>query len=261
MCLIVFAWQEGPDRLVVAANRDEFHARPAEPAGFWPDAPHVLAGRDVRGGGTWMGITHSGRFAAVTNFRDTAPPPAGAPSRGHLVSGFLTGAEPAAEYARRAEDEGGRYAGFNLLVGDSSGLFYASNRGGGRRVLEPGVYGLSNHLLDTPWPKVRRTKEALRAALDRSAAAREAALFAALADERFAPDGDLPATGVGIERERALSAAFIRAGTYGTRASTVLTVGGDGRVRFVERTVVPDAGFGAEAAFEFEVAAPAALHR
>jgi uncharacterized protein with NRDE domain len=257
MCLIALAYEQGPHRLVVAANRDEFHARPAAPAAFWPDAPHVLGGRDLRGGGTWLGVTRGGRFAAITNFRELAETPAGAPSRGHLVADFLTGGADAEVYVRRMVREGHRYAGFNLLVADDAGLFYVSNRAAGWRRLDPGVYGLSNHLLDTPWPKVRRATAALRASLAHPAHVLEAALFDALADEAFAPDGELPETGVGTELERALSAPFIRAGEYGTRASTVLAVSREGGVRLVERTVVPGSDARPEAVHAFDLAAPA----
>jgi uncharacterized protein with NRDE domain len=253
MCLIALAYEQGPHRLVVAANRDEFHARPTAPAAFWRDAPHVLAGRDLRGGGTWLGVTRGGRFAAITNYRDTADPPPGAPSRGHLVADFLTGAADAGEYVRRTDREGHRYAGFNLLAADDSGLFYVSNRAAGWRRLEPGVYGLSNHLLDTPWPKVRRATAALRASLAQPADGLEPALFSALADEAFAPDGELPETGVGMELERALSAPFIRAGEYGTRASTVLAVSRGGGVRLVERTVTPGSETLSEAVHAFRM--------
>ncbi|HLM67041.1 MAG TPA: NRDE family protein, partial [Longimicrobium sp.] len=169
MCLIAFAHAAHPAfRLVVAANRDEAYARPTVPAGWWADAPDVLAGRDLREGGTWMGVTRGGRFAAVTNFRDPGfAQIAGAPSRGALVADFLRGpADADAEaYAHALSARAAEYNGFNLLVGDAVGLFYLSNRAPGVRRLEPGVYALSNHLLDTPWPKVVRARRAMADAL------------------------------------------------------------------------------------------------
>lgn len=265
MCLILFAHEmHSAYRLVVAANRDELYARPTAPAAFWEDAPGLLAGRDLREGGTWMGITREGRFAAVTNYRETAPPRPGAPSRGHLVGGFLRGGQEPQAFVDEVGARAGEYAGFNLLVGAGARLFYLSNRGGGARELGPGIYGVSNALLDTPWPKVERGKAALREAL----AAREIdpeALFRILADGEPAPDALLPDTGVGAERERMLSSPFISSPEYGTRASTVLLVRRDGHATFVERTVVPGGGSGAgappEARFELslppEVSTPA----
>ena len=254
MCLILLAHDAHPRyRLVVAANRDEFYARPAAPAAWWPDAPGVLAGRDLRGGGTWLGITRAGRFAAVTNFRETAPVAPDAPSRGHLVGGFLRGADAPEAYLRALAARAGEYAGFNLLVGDGEDLRWLSNRGGAARALEAGVYGLSNALLDTPWPKVARGKAGLAAALAGGGEVDPGALFRVLWDAEPAPDAHLPDTGVGLERERMLSPPFIRGAEYGTRASTVLLVGRDGRVGFVERTVATGRDGWTESAHEFEI--------
>lgn len=242
MCLIALALDAHPSyRLVIAANRDEFYARPTAPADWWVDAPDVLAGRDLREGGTWMGVTRTGRVAAVTNYRDPGLAQlADAPSRGALVADFLRGGADAEAYANDLAGRAARYNGFNLLVGDDGGLFYLSNRAQGVRRLEPGIYGLSNALLDTPWPKVVRAKGAMADAL---AAAEgdgwDARLWEALADRVIAADDALPDTGVGAERERLLSAPFIRTDVYGTRASTVLTIGTDGEVRFVERSIAP----------------------
>jgi uncharacterized protein with NRDE domain len=244
MCLISVAFDAHPAfRLVVAANRDEFYARPAAPAAWWADAPQVLGGRDLREGGTWMGVTRAGRFAAVTNFRDPGfAQKADAPSRGALVADFLRGSGDAEAYARELAARAAAYNGFNLLVGDEGGLFYLSNRAEGVRRLEPGVYGLSNHLLDTPWPKVVRARRAMGDALAAAGGAAdgwESGLWEMLADRVIAADDDLPDTGVGSERERLLSPPFIRSDVYGTRASTVMTMAHDGEVNFVERSVVP----------------------
>ncbi len=241
MCLIAVAHRVHPAYpLVVAANRDELYARPTAPADWWSDAPELLAGRDLRSGGTWMGITRGGRFAAVTNVREGLAPAAGELSRGALVAGFLRSAAAPEAFLRQVEPHGERYAGFNLLVGDGCTLAYGSNRAPGVRVLEPGVYALSNHRLDTPWPKVVRARRAME---DAVAAAEgdgwDAGLWEMLADRVAAADDGLPDTGVGRERERLLSSPFIATEAYGTRASTVLTVAAEGEVRFVERSVHP----------------------
>lgn len=238
MCLILMAYRVRPGyELVVAANRDEFHDRPTAPLTFWDDSPQVLAGRDLREGGSWMGITRAGRFAALTNYRDPHHALPGAPSRGHLVSDYLQGAEPARAYLDRLIPRAGAYNGFNLLLGDETGLYYYSNRAGGVRRLGPGLYGLSNHLLDTPWPKLERGRRALSRVLDRESDPTPEELLCLLADRTPAPDAELPATGVPLEWERWLSPIFIDAAPgYGTRSSTALVVDSRGRVQMVERT-------------------------
>jgi len=251
MCLILLAWHAHPDYpLVVAANRDEFLARRTAAADFWQDAPEVLAGRDLEAGGTWLGMTRGGRFAALTNYRDPARIKPGAPSRGELVSRFLRGRQTPGEYFAELELIAARYNGFNLLFGDTESMWCFSNCGEGARRLEPGVYGLSNHLLDTPWPKVARGKSALAIALQ--ALPDEAPLFALLQDDRVAPDQDLPRTGVSLEWERLLSAAFIRSPAYGTRSATVLLRDRHGAVRFVEQTFPKNAEAGDRRTFDFE---------
>lgn len=252
MCLILFAWQAHPDYpLVVAANRDEFFARPTAAADFRADAPDVLAGRDLQAGGTWLGVARDGRFAALTNYRDPSHNKTDAPSRGELVSRFLSGGQTPRRYLADLENGAESYNGFNLLCGDLAELGWFSNRGAGGRMLAPGVYGLSNHLLDTPWPKVARGKAALSAALP--ALPDEAPLFALLRDERAAPDDALPRTGLSPEWERRLSAAFIRAPGYGTRSATVLLIDKTGKARFTEQTFLPDAVPGERREFEFAV--------
>jgi len=240
MCLIVLAWRtQAPYRLIVAANRDEYFLRPAAPAGFWDDHPSVLAGRDLEAGGTWLGITLEGRFAALTNYRNPADKKTGAPSRGALVSEFLTGKAAPREYVRELEKRGSEYNGFGLLVGDVGSMYFLSNRGGHAARVEPGVRGLSNHLLDTPWPKVEKGKARLAAQLDRPFDAEAA--FALLDDTERAPEGDLPSTGVSLELEERLSAIRIPAvGGYGTRCSTVLCLGADGKIDFHERSYHED---------------------
>lgn len=239
MCLILLAWRADPRYpLVVAANRDEFFARPTAAAGFWADAPQVLAGRDLQGGGTWLGVTRTGRFAALTNYRDPAQVKASAPSRGELVSSFLRGDEAPDHFRRRLEAVAAAYNGFNLLFGTADRLHYFSNCGDGGGELGSGIYGLSNHLLDTPWPKVANGKSALARAL--AALPDDAPLLALLRDDRIAPDEALPRTGVSLEWERLLSAAFVRSSGYGTRSSTVLVVDDAGNLSFDEASF--DAG-------------------
>ncbi len=235
MCLILFAWRNHPRYdLIVAANRDEFHERPTAAAEPWEEAPHVLAGRDLRSGGTWLGISTSGRFAAVTNYRDPASLKTDAPSRGGLASEFLLGAEPPGAYLDRIAPSADRYNGFSLLVGDRDSLHYYSNRGGTLE-LKTGIYGLSNRLLDTDWEKVTGGKKDFAGALAGKEPDVED-IFRVLADRRPAPDDRLPDTGVGTEWERLLSSRFIASPQYGTRSSTVVLVDGNGRIRFIERS-------------------------
>jgi len=236
MCLILLACDVHPDyRLILAANRDEFFARPTAPADFWSDAPQVLAGRDLKSGGTWLGITKTGRIAALTNYRDPRTTRKGAPSRGRLASGFLCGSQSAADFLEYLRREGEGYNGFNLIFGDSERLSYFSNRGELPPSLAPGIHGLSNHLLDTPWPKVTRAREALARLVAAGNTIQPQELFAILADRTFAPDHLLPNTGVGIERERLLSPIFITSPKYGTRSSIIILIDRESRVTFSER--------------------------
>jgi len=237
MCLLVVAWKTHPRyRLVVAANRDEFHDRPAAPLGWWSDDPRVLAGRDLKAGGAWLGAARSGRFGVVTNFRDLEPAPApDAPSRGTLVPAFLTGAARPGEFVEEMRGAAQLYAGFNLLLGGPDSLHYVSNRGAATtRLLDPGIYGLANHSLDSPWPKLVRARQKFTAEI-RQDEPGAAALFDILADREPAPDSELPDTGLPPDWERALSAPFVLHGRYGTRCSTVLFVRHDGRTVVQER--------------------------
>lgn len=236
MCLILVAWQAHPRYpLVVAANRDEFHRRPTAAAARWPEDPRILGGRDLEAGGTWLGFREDGRFAAVTNVREPGAPK-GERSRGHLTRDFLLGDQTPEAYSAALEDA--RYAGFNLLAGDGTALWYHSNRDAAPRALRPGVYGLSNHLLDTPWPKLATAKDRFVLALAALPALDDG--FALLADRELVPDPDLPETGVSLEWERLLSAIFVRSETYGTRASTVLARRVDGRLVLAERSFGAD---------------------
>jgi uncharacterized protein with NRDE domain len=236
MCLIFLAWRRhAAFPLVVAANRDEFYGRPTAPAAFWDDAPGLLAGRDLTGGGTWLGVTRAGRFAALTNHRSGGATPADAPTRGRLVSDFLLSEIAPGAYVESLAPRAGAYNGFNLLIGDGEGLHWISNRGGNPRELAPGTYGVSNALLDTPWPKLIRGKKRFETLLERRDPD-PGEIFDLLSDRRMADGDSLPDTGIGFERERALSPIFITAGDYGTRSSTVLLVRSDGYTEFHERT-------------------------
>ncbi len=239
MCLIVFAWRPGHARpLIVAANRDEFYARPTQALAHWDEAPGVHAGRDLEAGGTWLGVGPQGRFAALTNIRDPGQP-LGARSRGELVAGYLRGELSVEAYLEKVAGEAHHYSGFNLLVGDGQRLGYLNGGDAAPRLLEAGVYGLSNAALDTPWPKLVKAREGLRERLDDPD---PLALFDLLGDHRQAADAELPSTGVGLATERLLSSVFIASQNYGTRASTVLIVEADGRRRLMERSFGPFGG-------------------
>ena len=245
MCLIALGWRALPAyRLVVAANRDEYFGRPSAAADFWDDHRTVLAGRDLEAGGTWLGITLEGRFAALTNYRNPAERRTGVPSRGALVSDFLIGKATPAEYVKEIGQKATDFNGFSLLAGDPEALWFISNRGGRALRVEPGVHGLSNHLLDTPWPKVERAKARFAEQLKRPFDA--AAAFALLGDTERATSSELPSTGVSLELEERLSAIrILAAGGYGTRCSTVLCFTTDGRLEFHERSYREDGGEGA----------------
>jgi uncharacterized protein with NRDE domain len=237
MCLIAVAWQAHPDMpLVMAANRDEFHARRTASAAPWPHAPEVFGGRDLAAGGGWLAVNAPARrLAAVTNVRRMVPPDPNAPSRGQLVADFLTGDTGIADYLERLAPEAARYAGFNLLLWEDATLRFASNHPAfAQQPLSPGVHVVSNASLDTPWPKSCRLRDALQDWLDAGADDPEP-LLAALADRRPAPDADLPDTGVGHELEKLLSAPFIVSPSYGTRASTVVIIRASGAIDFIER--------------------------
>lgn len=241
MCLAVLALRHVPGLpVLMAANRDEFHARPTAAAARWPgDGPAVYAGRDLQAGGTWMGVNENGRYAVVTNFRDPASLIADAPSRGALVEAYLRGADRPGGYLARVAREGQRYNGFNLIVGDTDSAWYYGNRGAAPHELRPGIYALSNHLLDTPWPKLARTKAAFAQVIAQAAQPDLPALYAALADRAPAADVELPDTGVGLERERMLSSPFIVSPNYGTRSSTIMALHADGRGELHERRFDP----------------------
>lgn len=235
MCLIIVGWRVHPAYpLVVAANRDEFYARPTALAAHWPKTPQLIGGRDLEAGGTWLGVSESGRFAAVTNVREPGMP-AGQRSRGELPREFLLGKQSAADYAHQIPGE--TYAGFNLLISDGEALYYRTNRHGGTEALAPGIYGLSNHRLDSPWPKLLSARQQFAAAL--STLPQESAFFELLADNATVDDENLPETGVSLDWERLLSAIFVKSENYGTRASTLLLQRADGHCRLHERSFGP----------------------
>jgi uncharacterized protein with NRDE domain len=242
MCLLFIAINRHHDYpLVIAGNRDEFYRRATAKLSFWKDRPDILAGRDLEAGGTWLGMTRSGRMAAITNYRDPSRVKEHGPSRGLLVLDFLAGSSTPPDFCRENEDRMARCNGFNLIIGDLSALYYYSNRGQGpvSRIPE-GLHGLSNHLLDTPWPKVEKGKQALAGLLSAPGPLDAGAVFAVLQDRGRAPDQVLPETGVGLDWERKLSSMFIATDIYGTRSSSVILVDRNRWVTFWERTFTPD---------------------
>jgi Uncharacterized conserved protein len=257
MCLIAFAWQSHPRwRLLLAGNRDEFHARPSAALARWDDAP-ITGGRDLEAGGTWLGVTDSGRCCVVTNVRDPRDPQLGV-SRGLLATDYLNGGAGASVHAQALLRSAASYRPFNLLTFDARDAFYLGNRPEPRaQAVTPGVHGLSNADFNTPWPKTRALMQHLRHWIDAGDDMNFAPLFAALADEQVAPDAQLPDTGIGLERERRLSAAFIRGEEYGTRASTVVAIGHDGRGVIVERRFGPNGRFDGETMLHFADSSPA----
>jgi uncharacterized protein with NRDE domain len=233
MCLIVLAWQAHPAwPLIVAANRDEFHRRPAEALHWWPDEPRIVAGRDLEAGGTWLGASREGRIATVTNYRESLERQKGDRSRGALVTDFVTGDAPPLEFAQAIG--GSRYAGFSLLAATPESVAYVSNRGDPPRLLGAGVYGLSNASLDTPWPKVVRSRQRLQSLIDEDSITSDR-LFALLADREPADEAGSPARDLQVAEARAVSAPFIVMPEFGTRCSTVLRLGTNGEMRIDER--------------------------
>ena len=240
MCLLIFAFKVHPKyKLILAANRDEYYDRPTAPADYWNEAPHLLAGKDLRAGGTWFGITKHGKMAAITNYRDPASLKSNAPSRGKIVSNYLLGPDSPDAYLEKLAKEGDVYNGFNLILGEGEHLVWYSNRNGEPLNLSAGIYGLSNHLLDTPWPKVSLSKDALAEHISKKKEPSPKTLFRLLKDRTVPDDSRLPSTGVGLEWERILSSIFIESPDYGTRSSTLLFVDRHDQVRFFERTYNP----------------------
>ncbi|MDY6971117.1 MAG: NRDE family protein [Thermodesulfobacteriota bacterium] len=237
MCLILIAFESHPAyKLILAANRDEYYERPTAPACFWGHAPGVLAGRDLRGGGTWLGVTTKGKVGSLTNFRAPSSYKTNASSRGELLSNFLLSQESPVDYLEKLEQKAEEYNGFNLIIGQMDELYWYSNRSDGRRKLAHGIYGLSNHLLDTPWPKVIRGRGVFQRLLSGDTYPAAESIFDMLSDCWTPDDEGLPDTGVGIEWERILSPIFVSSPTYGTRSSTSLSIDLNDRVTYIERT-------------------------
>jgi uncharacterized protein with NRDE domain len=253
MCLIFLALKRHPlYKFVLAGNRDEFYKRRTAPASFWPEHTDIVGGRDLEAGGTWLAMRSNGRIGMVTNYRDPKNIDPNAPSRGHLVSRYLETAIPVSEYVEQLQPAAKNYNGFNLLVGNPDELWYLSNYKNGFEVLREGTYGLSNHLLETPWPKVKRGKENFGKILA-SESVTEETLFNMLFDDMRAEDDQLPDTGIGLDRERALSAMFIKSPGYGTRCSTVILVDNNNNVSFKERVYnIEDFSYSTNH-FEFEI--------
>jgi len=230
MCLILFRFDPSNRYpLVVAANRDEAYARPTQTAHYWPDQPHIYAGRDLQAQGSWLGVNQQGQFAALTNFRDGQQTTHSGPSRGELVTEFLRQQQGGLDFLTKIRAKADQYQGFNLLIGDQHQLWHLSNRSHDLAIteLKPGYYGLSNHLLDSPWPKSEQGKLKLQHALNRPQQDWPFALQQLLLDEQSYPDTELPETGVSQEIERLLSPIFIRSEHYGTRSSSIVVMDRD----------------------------------
>jgi len=240
MCLILFAYQVHEEyKLIVAANRDEFYQRPTAPAHFWEDQPSILAGRDLEKLGTWMGVTSGGRFAALTNYRNPKEVTVGKCSRGDLVADALKFNGNVEDFMVGLQGQDNLYPGYNLLVGDGNELFYYSNVGRELQKLVPGIYGVSNHLLNTCWPKVQKGKKGLSQIISSRQEELVEKLQILLQNADPAPDECLPSTGVSLEWERTLSPLFIKSEGYGTRSSTVLLMSGK-ELQYIERVYTKD---------------------
>ncbi len=238
MCLILFGYKVSEKYpLVLVANRDEFYQRPTAPMHFWEDRPSILAGKDLEQGGTWFGVSKSGRFAALTNFRDPSSIKQKAPSRGEIIVDYLQSNEPASEYSKSFRQKVESYNGFNLIFGNMGNLYWFSNLKNAPEKIKPGIHGISNHFLDTPWPKVESGKKALKKIFNEKISSHD--LFPILTDQSVPEEILLPDTGVGIEMEKMLSPLFIQSDIYGTRSSTVMIVDREGNLDVSERTYSP----------------------
>ena len=242
MCLAYIAYRTHPDwPLFIAANRDEFHARPTQAAAPWESNSDIIAGIDLQAKGTWLGVSTQGRFALLTNYRDLSEPETGSRSRGFLVSDFLRGEQTPAAYMQEVAEQADTYSGFNLLAGDATGFCYFGNRGEPQpQELEPGRYVLSNHLLNSPWPKAERLRRRLGTYPNADLEVSLTPIFEILKDNGQAPDPELPKTGLSLERERLLSSPFIISPDYGTRSSSVIAIHRSGWGQFDEITYNPE---------------------
>lgn len=253
MCIISFHFQDHHNyKLIVAANRDELYERPTKAAHFWEDKPNILAGRDLRAFGTWLGITKDGKFAALTNYRDPKSETIDKKSRGEIITSFLTSTKKAPEFLKALDKNSDQYNGFNVLVGTPDELYYYGNRQNKIVKVDPGTHSISNHLMNTPWPKVSRARTNLQKYVQNSEIIDIEEIFFQLHDRKIAEDDLLPETGVGLELERQLSPVFIKTEHYGTRASTVLLVTKNNHVTFIERTY-NNGSFKKENKFNFKI--------
>ena len=251
MCLIVFGYDVHPVyKLILAGNRDEFYKRPAVKAYFWDDMPEILGGRDSKAGGTWLGINRSGQFAAITNYRDIPRHDPDAKSRGHIITGYLNGTKSWSDYLEYLHQNNEKYNGYNLIAGDMDGMGHYSNYGNQVNVISPGVHGISNALLNTPWFKVDKAKNQFKHLLN-SGSVDDESLFSLLTDSEQAAKSELPQTGLEPEMEKAVSSIFIKTPDYGSRCSNLLYLKRDGTIRFVERSYHPQTSK-AEYTEEFE---------
>ncbi|HBF43555.1 MAG TPA: hypothetical protein DDW42_08010 [Desulfobacteraceae bacterium] len=256
MCLILLSLKAHPIyKFILAANRDEYYDRPTASAGFWDDAPYLLAGRDLRSGGTWLGITKGGKIAALTNYRDPASNKGSAPSRGELTKNYLMGRKDPSDYLADISQDTYKYNGFSLILGGKDNLYLYSNREDGLRLITPGIHCLSNHLIDRPWPKVVRAKESFKRLLSEEGGLSPEDLFSLLKDRHTPEDKSLPDTGIGLEWERVLSPIFIESPTYGTRSSTILLIDLDNHATFFEKTFSSDSNNGMILKYEFQIKA------
>ncbi len=254
MCLILCAYEYHPRYpLVIVANRDEFYERPTTPAEYWEDYPDVLAGRDLEQMGTWLGIDRKGRYATVTNYRDPSLKKEGVNSRGRLVADYLCKKKEPYDYLVDVSKARYEYNGYNLLAGDNKSLYYYSNVEDDLKKVSPGVHGLSNHFLNTPWPKVEKGRQALKRHLASAKAGDPFELLAIMLDDTEAEEYLLPRTGVSLEWERRLSSIFIRGESYGTRSTTVIIVDDHNHVQFIERSFYRGLDKWQEVTYEFDI--------
>jgi len=253
MCLLLISYKNHPKyKLIIAANRDEFYQRPALPAHFWEQEKELLAGKDMEAGGTWLGLTAHGKFSAITNYRDMKNIKPKAPTRGKLVTDFLLNNISPPDYGDLLKENAGLYNGYNLIFGDEENLNYFSNQTKALVELVPGIYGLSNHLLDSPWYKVEKSKKSFSEALNRENISDEI-LFEILSDTSTPPDDLLPETGLKLEIERAVSPIFVATPSYGTRSSTVILIDNKNQARFIEKSLNTSSGKWIKSSFEFEL--------
>lgn len=240
MCLLLIANNSHPNyKLIIGANRDEFYNRPTEQAHFWEDKLNILAGRDLQARGTWLGISETGKIAALTNFREGLKQKDNAPTRGLLTVNYLKDFLKPADYLSKIKSISNEYNGFNLVLGEIENLYYFSNKRNLVEKLETGVYGLSNGLLDSNWPKVLESRIKFQEIIKKTDLLTDD-VFKILSDRSIVEDEFLPDTGIPKEIEKILSAVFIKTEKYGTRCSTVVMVDSSNKVQFVERTFNPE---------------------